>query len=88
MSDVDISPEAAEHLCGIHREYGRHGTVATLRAQAARIAALEAEQRETAGHVRYWSDRLEEADEGLCFMNTVAAMRAHADKLDKIGGAG
>lgn len=37
MTNIDISPEAVEHLCAIHEGYEQHGTVATLRALSAAL---------------------------------------------------
>ena len=41
MTDIDISPEAVEHLCAIHEGYEQHGTVATLRALSAALTKLQ-----------------------------------------------
>ena len=45
MTNINISPEAVEHLCTIHEGYEQHGTVATLRALS---AALKQSRAETA----------------------------------------
>lgn len=41
MTNIDISPEAVEHLCAIHERYEQHGTVATLRALSAECERLK-----------------------------------------------
>ena len=56
MTDIDISPDAIEHLCFIHAGYEQHGTVTTLRAMQAALQRSRAETAAAIERAAAWMD--------------------------------